>query len=281
MSGRADHETEKRDVAMSDPIALNEDRVARHRPEALRLKPREVEAGPPRPVKELVGHGRFVARKMRENWASEEGRPGFEVVPRRISAGTPDRIDSLCDALEASNYELLESNSAAHLDEEGIAELLTSLREELSFAAAAPEAGELSVKLRAVENRYGEPGSRLHIAAALMAFGELAERNKALVAEESFRFDAEWIGHAVKAAEALREQASRDAQAIDLRNRMLTLLLIELRNARRVAGYLWRRTLPALWLTFRVLPAARRGAAPAPAQRAAPTPAGRRAAVAG
>ncbi len=234
---------------MSDPIAPNPFRA-----EALKIPPDEVPRKLPRQPGVIVGHGKAVAAAVRQYWHSEAGRAGFDQT-QRMSPAVAERIDALCDALDAATYALALDQRAQTEELEAARALNTQLRRELRFVVAAPGAGAAKAKLQALARQYPRREvHRLNVAASLKAHAMFIRRNLPLVQRESMRYSPDWIEKAEATAEALRAEAWRSKDALDLRNRVFTLLLIELRAVRRIADYLWRVDHPKVFQHFRVLP---------------------------
>ncbi len=191
---------------------------------------------------------------VRTYWASEARRPGFETVPFLMPEGVADRIESLAQAAQEA-HRLHHGVRRQGVDLEASKAAYRRLRRCCTLAAKwVPDVGGYEEGLSAVLDDH--PWVQLrNLGAMSTAHYELsvfAMRHRGLLvvvpgAMDAIRESRSWVGRSTpKSAEAW----------LDLRERFISLALIEHERVRDAARFLWGEDYPGLLRRFR-LPSAR------------------------
>ncbi|HSC89392.1 MAG TPA: hypothetical protein VLC09_19045 [Polyangiaceae bacterium] len=205
---------------------------------------------------EAVDAVRFAQRTWQPELDSQgrEVRPGLltAVGQGRFTEATLTELLELIDELQRAqtNYRLLAQPSAAAPMERSQF-VLGELRAMLQWCADDGAAGEsapeeLDARLVALAEAHEGAFSQDALAAALFDYAELASRSRAFL-DRLAGFDADWIEEARSLGQRLREQSAgpsepgavgRERTALDLRNRLATLVyerVLRIRSAARFA----------------------------------------------
>ncbi len=259
MAGERRHER-FRDKDRSDGQAL----INRFRHEIFSGDVENVAA--PGSVAAVIDKGRDYAALVDEYYEpAEPGLQGLVLVAWLINEHTADRIDDLADALREADTQL-------------------ALAEDLE-AALLEEAQTLEAQLRrevgAAMRRRGKPlprqargpaGSRRAVGQQLWRLARLATRNAVALALLP-NFEIEWVTQAFDLSAELERRDKPSTSARAIRDRLMTLLVLEMRGVREAAAYLWRERRPEVEKLFNLKwSTPRRAPRPEPARPAVHSP---------
>jgi hypothetical protein len=226
-----------------------------HREEALVLPQERVQVEFRFPIRVIMDEGRDLGEYAHRYWnPAEEAAPGLRAVAFRIPSTLPARLVTLAGAVRETSYVVTVGRNNASLRatfEEG-EDVLQSLRTDLGFylddGVETPE----DAKLAALGEEHADTLSIDRLSAALYDYGRLGqELGPEMVAVGMETWNPATVDRAFELHAALDAPAPRPDRAdIDLRNRLLTLLLEETAKTRRAAEYLWARKHPQIYRFF-------------------------------
>jgi hypothetical protein len=210
------------------------------------------------PFHVLVGEAVDVARFAQRNWQPALGPQGQTLRPGLVSATgnglfTNDTVDELLELVDAvqhaqTQYRLLVSGAAPNPMERAQA-VLSELRATLEWAFDDGQITDEDQQLEILATDHDGAVSQDAVAAALFDYAELAQRSQAKLSGLG-GFDVALIAEARQLATELRERSAGPAtvdpkpaerEALDLRNRLVTLLSERVARIRAAARFVFRK----------------------------------------
>lgn len=221
--------------------------LARWQAEALALKPDEV-APLGMPIAMFLFEAEAVARFVETYWkpAADGSHPGLITVKKRLSKTIAADIESLVIAARSVQVQSLfppdDDGHAAKLATRGT-ELLKSLGAAIEYLLD-DDVHEPADDAWATAKAHAAADATLPtFVQALEEYAGIADELKARLADLD-DFDATWITDAKRIAKELaaagRVHPQEASKHVDLRNRLLTLLLRKINDVRRSARYVFR-----------------------------------------
>jgi hypothetical protein len=211
------------------------------------------------PLHVLTGEAVDVVRFAERNWEpvlapnGQPVRPGLKSVVTNgtFGAGTLTEVLELVDALQQAqtSYRLLVSGSKAVAPIERAQFVLSELRSTLEWFYDDGQITEEDSQLERLAAGHDGAVSHDAISAALFDYAEMAQRSRGKLAGLG-GFDVAVIDEAEVLAVELREQSARagraqpkqaEREALDLRNRLATLLSERVTRVRAAARFAFRR----------------------------------------
>lgn len=212
----------------------------------------------PVPFYVLAGEGLDVARFAQRYWEpstdTQSGvvRPGLSsaVGAGQFSEGIAKEILELGNALQsAQSLYRLSVNAPDAAPVERAQYVMTEMRDVLQWYFDDGEENQNDAQLEQISQAHDSAASHDAIAAALFDYATLAEQHRDAI-DGLGGFDAKVIDEARKIAQALRERSAGPAtiepppgqrQALELRNRIATLLYDRMQRVRSAARFVFRR----------------------------------------
>ncbi len=221
--------------------------------------PDGVKAEPaPASVAAIIDKGRDIAALVDEYYEPDEpGLQGLKSVTWLIDEHTADRVDDLADAVREADTQYL----LAREKEEGVAEeaqrLLSQMRVEVGMHLKR-SGGRLPRELRGKVSRRG-------LVRGLWMLSRISHiEAEGLAAMPNF--DPEWSVKAFDLSAEVERANKPVLSALRTRDRLVTLMVSDLRKVREAAAYLWRMRRPDIEKLFHLSWSPRRPRRPRAAQ---------------
>jgi hypothetical protein len=223
------------------------------KPEALKVEPID---NLPVPESVLVGEAVDVSKFCSKYWEARRDESGAVVLPGLELGERPglfektigSEIFELQEAVHAAHARyLLTVQAAAGAPMERAQFVLAELRSGLGFLFDDGVIDDNDARLERLAAAYDEAFSQDDVAAALDAYSVLGEQNRDKLAGLG-GFDATVMQEAPQLAKQLRDRSgdnliapgSDERAALDIRNRLITLLWDRMSRVRAVARYVFR-----------------------------------------